>query len=102
MAVVAGSVDVEVVGTDEGHICEGGVRFPHKTLWYYRLVGEIGESRCEGLREIRDTAGSRDVGGRRICVGEVTGGGGQKALLGDPEWRKSVRSGYPLAARKTY
>ncbi len=40
MAVVAGSVDVEVVGTDDGGTGEGGI-FPAKTFRYYRrLIGE--------------------------------------------------------------
>ena len=40
VAVMAGSVDVEVVWTDDGVTCEGGASCPD-VIWYYRLVQSI-------------------------------------------------------------
>ena len=46
VAVVAGSVDVEMMGTDYGEVGEGrlGLTPRINTFWYYRLVQRIGGS----------------------------------------------------------
>ena len=101
MAIVAGSVDVEVVGTDNREISEGGVSFPHVLLWYCFLRGEIIRSRCEGPSKVREAADCRGVGSCRIC-GEVMGGGSQKALSGSLERKQCLRFDHLSAARRAY
>ena len=44
VAVVAGSVDMEVVRTDDWGMGEGGVQVFGNALWYYRLVWRSGVS----------------------------------------------------------
>ena len=70
---MASSVDVEVMGTDDGGACEGRVLPSRKTLRIRILT--TGKP-CESLREICEATGGRGVGGCGICVGQVCGGGG--------------------------
>ena len=75
MAIMACSIDVEVMGTDDGCACERRVLPSGKTFRIRILTGFIRQP-CESLREICKATGGRGVGGCGICVGQVCGGGG--------------------------
>ena len=86
MAIVAGSVDVEVVGTDDRCVGERCVWSPRKAGRYYIVIPRTGGFCCEDFREVFESFYSRGVEAFRICTGKVMGGGSQKAPGRGSEW----------------
>ena len=72
MAVVTGSVDVEVVGTIPGGTGEGGALAPSDSIWYDWLIGRVGNPWLEGPTEFFEALHGRD---REFGICEVMGSG---------------------------
>ena len=71
VAVMAGSVDVEVMGSHDFDTGERGAAVPSSVVGYNWLIRGVAESGGQGLREFREA-----VDGRAVGLYEIMGGGG--------------------------